>query len=101
MGRHGFIRAAGDARALPGMFASVLRFVWDQVKYPTMSPLWEIVDSILGFVTKVEDDLKVMVLSYWYMWFSSIFHLSFQCRSCPVFCIRSSSILSPNLLSSL
>jgi len=36
------------------------RFVWDEAKYPTMSPLREIVDNIHGFVAKVEDDLKVL-----------------------------------------
>ena len=37
------------------------RFVWDEAKYPTMSPLKEIVDNIHGFVAKVEDDLKVLL----------------------------------------
>lgn len=37
----------------------VCRFVWDEAKYPTMSPLREIVDSIHGQVAKIEDDLKV------------------------------------------
>ncbi|GMH08989.1 hypothetical protein Nepgr_010829 [Nepenthes gracilis] len=40
------------------------RFVWDEAKYPTMSPLREIVDSIHGFVAKIEDDLKVRVAEY-------------------------------------
>uniref|UniRef100_A0A7C9CWU3 V-type proton ATPase subunit C n=1 Tax=Opuntia streptacantha TaxID=393608 RepID=A0A7C9CWU3_OPUST len=40
------------------------RFVWDEAKYPTMSPLREIVDNIHGFVAKVEDDLKVRVAEY-------------------------------------
>lgn len=40
------------------------RFVWDEAKYPTMSPLKEIVDNIHGFVAKVEDDLKVRVAEY-------------------------------------
>ncbi|KNA23913.1 hypothetical protein SOVF_019560 [Spinacia oleracea] len=40
------------------------RFVWDEAKYPTMSPLKEIVDGIHGFVAKVEDDLKVRVAEY-------------------------------------
>lgn len=35
------------------------RFVWDEAKYPTMSPLKEVVDGIHSFVAKVEDDLKV------------------------------------------
>ncbi|XP_027358624.1 V-type proton ATPase subunit C-like isoform X3 [Abrus precatorius] len=40
------------------------RFVWDEAKYPTMSPLKEIVDSIHGQVSKIEDDLKVRVSEY-------------------------------------
>ncbi|KAF5748667.1 V-type proton ATPase subunit C [Tripterygium wilfordii] len=40
------------------------RFAWDEAKYPTMSPLKEIVDSIHGLVTKIEDDLKVRVSEY-------------------------------------
>ena len=35
------------------------RFVWDEAKYPTMSPLKEIVDGIHVQVAKIEDDLKV------------------------------------------
>lgn len=40
------------------------RFVWDEAKYPTMSPLKEVVDGIHSFVAKVEDDLKVRVAEY-------------------------------------
>lgn len=40
------------------------RFVWDEAKYPTMSPLKEIVDSIHVQVAKIEDDLKVRVAEY-------------------------------------
>lgn len=40
------------------------RFVWDEAKYPTMSPLKEIVDSIHTQVAKIEDDLKVMIISW-------------------------------------
>ncbi|XP_043695566.1 V-type proton ATPase subunit C-like isoform X2 [Telopea speciosissima] len=40
------------------------RFVWDEAKYPTMSPLKEIVDSIHHQVAKIEDDLKVRVAEY-------------------------------------
>ncbi|XP_061948375.1 V-type proton ATPase subunit C [Populus nigra] len=40
------------------------RFVWDEAKYPTMSPLKEIVDSIHSQVAKIEDDLKVRVAEY-------------------------------------
>lgn len=47
------------------------RFVWDEAKYPTMSPLKEIVDGIHGQVAKIEDDLKVFMLfplcSYHYL----------------------------------
>lgn len=35
------------------------RFAWDEAKYPTMSPLREIVDGIHVQVAKIEDDLKV------------------------------------------
>ncbi|KAJ1391995.1 Vacuolar ATP synthase subunit C superfamily [Sesbania bispinosa] len=37
------------------------RFVWDEAKYPTMSPLKEIVDGIHSQVAKIEDDLKVSI----------------------------------------
>ncbi|KAK3042513.1 hypothetical protein RJ639_000237 [Escallonia herrerae] len=37
------------------------RFVWDEAKFPTMSPLREIVDGIHVQVAKIEDDLKVRV----------------------------------------
>ncbi|KAJ9676537.1 hypothetical protein PVL29_021849 [Vitis rotundifolia] len=40
------------------------RFVWDEAKYPTMSPLREIVDDIHVQVAKIEDDLKVRVAEY-------------------------------------
>ncbi|KAH9607482.1 hypothetical protein KSS87_019379 [Heliosperma pusillum] len=40
------------------------RFVWDEAKYPVMSPLKETIDSIQSFVSKVEDDLKVRVAEY-------------------------------------
>ncbi|CAL9085549.1 V-type proton ATPase subunit [Musa troglodytarum] len=40
------------------------RFVWDEGKYPTMSPLREIVDSIHVQVAKIEDDMKVRVAEY-------------------------------------
>lgn len=35
------------------------RFSWDEAKYPTMTPLREIVDTIQESVSKLEDDLKV------------------------------------------
>ncbi|XP_034708155.1 V-type proton ATPase subunit C [Vitis riparia] len=40
------------------------RFVWDEAKFPTMSPLREIVDSIHHQVSKIEDDLKVRIAEY-------------------------------------
>ncbi|PKA55885.1 V-type proton ATPase subunit C [Apostasia shenzhenica] len=40
------------------------RFVWDDAKYPTMSPLREIVDSIHVQVAKIEDDMKVRAAEY-------------------------------------
>ena len=38
------------------------RFVWDEAKYPTMSPLKEVVENIQSQVAKIEDDLKVFTL---------------------------------------
>jgi hypothetical protein len=35
------------------------RFSWDEAKYPTMTPLREVVDAIQDSVAKLEDDLKV------------------------------------------
>ncbi|KAK4362719.1 hypothetical protein RND71_017960 [Anisodus tanguticus] len=40
------------------------RFAWDEAKYPTVSPLKEIVDGIHSQVAKIEDDLKVRVSEY-------------------------------------
>ncbi|CAL1398483.1 unnamed protein product [Linum trigynum] len=40
------------------------RFVWDEAKYPTMSPLKEIVDGIHSSVVRIEDDLKVRLAEY-------------------------------------
>ncbi|KAL8488097.1 hypothetical protein ACS0TY_023938 [Phlomoides rotata] len=40
------------------------RFVWDEAKYPTMSPLKEIVDGIHVQIARIEDDLKVRVAEY-------------------------------------
>ncbi|KAL8474505.1 hypothetical protein ACS0TY_030386 [Phlomoides rotata] len=40
------------------------RFVWDEAKHPTMSPLKEIVDEIHSQIAKIEDDLKVRVAEY-------------------------------------
>jgi V-type H+-transporting ATPase subunit C len=40
------------------------RFVWDEAKYPTMSPLKEVVGNIQSQVAKIEDDLKVRVAEY-------------------------------------
>lgn len=40
------------------------RFVWDDAKYPTMSPLKDSVDGIHTQVAKIEDDLKVRVAEY-------------------------------------
>lgn len=39
----------------------IIRFVWDEARYPTMSPLKEIVDGIHVQVAKIEDDLKVFI----------------------------------------
>ncbi|KAL3689997.1 hypothetical protein R1sor_016306 [Riccia sorocarpa] len=40
------------------------KFNWDEAKYPVMSPLREIVDTIHETVVKLEDDLKVRVAEY-------------------------------------
>ncbi|KAL7152746.1 hypothetical protein ABFS83_04G118900 [Erythranthe nasuta] len=40
------------------------RFVWDEAKYPTMSPLKETVDGIHVQIARIEDDLKVRVAEY-------------------------------------
>ncbi|KAH7657471.1 ATPase V1 complex subunit C protein [Dioscorea alata] len=40
------------------------RFVWDEAKYPTMSPLRETVDNIHVQIAKIEDDLKVRAAEY-------------------------------------
>ncbi|KAF8750601.1 hypothetical protein HU200_012336 [Digitaria exilis] len=40
------------------------RFVWDEGKYPTMSPLKEIVGNIQSQVAKIEDDMKVRAAEY-------------------------------------
>ncbi|KAM7251028.1 hypothetical protein ACFE04_022911 [Oxalis oulophora] len=45
-------------------FNNNVRFIWDEAKYPTMSPLREIVDSITSLVSKIDDDLKVRVAEY-------------------------------------
>ncbi|KAL2492181.1 V-type proton ATPase subunit C [Abeliophyllum distichum] len=39
------------------------RFVWDEAKYPTMSPLREIEDGIHVQVARIEDDLKAQHLT--------------------------------------
>ncbi|KAG6423794.1 hypothetical protein SASPL_114197 [Salvia splendens] len=39
-------------------------FAWDEAKYPTMSPLKEIVDGIHVQIAKIEDDLKVRGAEY-------------------------------------
>ncbi|KAL0441864.1 UNVERIFIED_CONTAM: V-type proton ATPase subunit C [Sesamum radiatum] len=38
------------------------RFMWDEAKYPTMSPLREIVDGIHVQIAKIEDDLKAYTI---------------------------------------
>ncbi|KAL3617603.1 V-type proton ATPase subunit C [Castilleja foliolosa] len=40
------------------------RFVWDEAKYPTMSPLREVVDGIHVQIARIEDDLKVRISEY-------------------------------------
>ncbi|XP_065629159.1 V-type proton ATPase subunit C-like [Quercus suber] len=48
----------------------LIRFVWDEAKYPTMSPLRETVDSIHSQVSKIEDDLKLMTYDICGLWMS-------------------------------
>ena len=43
------------------MFLCDGRFVWDDPKYPAISTLREIVDRIHSQVSKIEDDLKVLL----------------------------------------
>ncbi|KAK4488953.1 hypothetical protein RD792_004744 [Penstemon davidsonii] len=40
------------------------RFVWDEAKYPTVSPLKETVNGIHVQIAKIEDDFKVRVAEY-------------------------------------
>ncbi|KAJ7524212.1 hypothetical protein O6H91_18G082800 [Diphasiastrum complanatum] len=42
----------------------ITRFTWDEAKYPVMTPLREVVDTIHESVSKLEDDLKVRVAEY-------------------------------------
>ncbi|CAN6472421.1 unnamed protein product [Victoria cruziana] len=42
----------------------ITRFTWDEAKYPTMSPLREIIDVIHAQIVRIEDDLKVRVAEY-------------------------------------
>lgn len=42
----------------------ITRFVWDEGKYPPMSPLRDIVNSIHAQVAKIEDDMKVRAAEY-------------------------------------
>lgn len=64
------------------------RFVWDEAKYPTMSPLREIVDGIHTQVAKIEDDLKVtisplcfLIYTPLYTWLYDICWLNGKLRS--------------------
>uniref|UniRef100_A0A2P2KZZ4 V-type proton ATPase subunit C n=1 Tax=Rhizophora mucronata TaxID=61149 RepID=A0A2P2KZZ4_RHIMU len=43
------------------------RFVWDEARYPTMSPLRDIVDGIHSQVSKIEDDLKVICYCFFFV----------------------------------
>ncbi|CAL5444374.1 unnamed protein product [Camellia sinensis] len=48
--------------------AYIGKFVWDEAKYPTVSPLKEIVDGIHVQVAKIEDELKVCGRMLGKMW---------------------------------
>ncbi|KAI3777694.1 hypothetical protein L1987_47495 [Smallanthus sonchifolius] len=66
---HKIRRQIEDLEKASGILASSLtvdgvRFVWDEAKYPTMSPLKEIVDGIHVQVAKIDDDLKVRIPEY-------------------------------------
>ncbi|EPS62747.1 hypothetical protein M569_12043, partial [Genlisea aurea] len=73
---HKIRRQIEELEKISGVFSSSLtvdgvpvdsyltRFSWDEAKYPTMSPLREIVDGIHGQIAKIEDDLKVRVAEY-------------------------------------
>ncbi|KAJ1704761.1 hypothetical protein LUZ63_004540 [Rhynchospora breviuscula] len=58
--------AEGGALTVDGVPVEtyVTRFAWDEGKYPTMSPLKDIVTSIHGLVAKIEDDMKVRAAEY-------------------------------------
>ncbi|CAI9283719.1 unnamed protein product [Lactuca saligna] len=58
-----------DLEKVSGILSSTVdsyltKFVWDEAKYPTMSPLKEIVDGINVQVAKIDDDLKVRIAEY-------------------------------------
>ena len=61
------------------------RFVWDEAKYPTMSPLKEVVENIQSQVAKIEDDLKVLTLlnlyAEWFRWCNSLRNTSVFVKS--------------------
>ena len=54
------------------------RFVWDEAKYPTMSPLKEIVDGIHTQVAKIEDDLKVTTPWLNFLIYTPLFMLVYE-----------------------
>ncbi|CAA6660016.1 unnamed protein product [Spirodela intermedia] len=58
--------AEGGALTVDGVPVDtyLTRFVWDEARYPTMSPLREIVDNIHSQVAKIEDDMKVRAAEY-------------------------------------
>ncbi|KAL4566713.1 hypothetical protein LXL04_030835 [Taraxacum kok-saghyz] len=73
---HKIRRQIEDLEKLSGILSSSLtvdgvpvdsyltKFVWDEAKYPTMSPLKEIVDGIHVHVAKIDDDLKIRIAEY-------------------------------------
>ncbi|KAL4575229.1 hypothetical protein LXL04_022071 [Taraxacum kok-saghyz] len=73
---HKIRRQIEDLEKVSGILASSLmvdgvpvdsyltKFVWDEAKYPTMSPLKEIVDGIHVQVAKIYDDLKGRISEY-------------------------------------
>ena len=54
------------------------RFVWDEAKYPTISPLKETVGDIHTQVAKIEDDLKVTIPSLNFLIYTPLYLLVYN-----------------------
>lgn len=53
------------------------RFAWNEAKYPPRRSLRETVDTITETIQKLEDDLKVRLLKYFYRDFNIAWSRSF------------------------